>query len=49
MLDEILLQLSVSSLAGGRPVEIQMMKLLLDGEGEVGLLEAYELSLPCAP
>ncbi|MEJ1274412.1 polymerase (DNA directed) delta 2 regulatory subunit [Cricetulus griseus] len=32
MLDEILLQLSVSSLGTGRAMEIQLVKLLLDGE-----------------
>lgn len=39
MLDEILLQLSVSSLRAGWAVEVQRGKLLLDGEGEVGWRE----------
>lgn len=39
MLDEILLQLSVSSLGTGRAMEIQLVKLLLDGEEKVGWVE----------
>lgn len=36
MLDEILLQLSVSSLGAGGVVGVQRVKLLFDGEGKVG-------------
>lgn len=38
MLDEILLQLSVSSLGAGGAVGVQPVKLLLDGQGKVGWL-----------
>lgn len=36
MLDEILLQLSVSSLGAGGAVGVRRVKLLFDGEGKVG-------------
>lgn len=39
MLDEILLQLSVSSLGNGRAVGTQLVKLLSDGEGKVVWVE----------
>lgn len=40
MLDEILLQLSVSSLGNGRAVGTQLVKLLSNREGKVGWAES---------